>query len=80
MTELEKYELINGCETIKELEEAILKIADVGYIKGRTRNWDAEKQSKYVYTVVQGIEPANRLTRSYGIRQQALYLQHYKAD
>lgn len=81
MSELEKYELVNSCETVKELEEAILKLADEdGMIGGRTKKFNAELMSKKVWLVVNQIEPANRLTRNYGIRQQALYLQYYERN
>lgn len=81
MSELEKYELVNSCETVKELEEAILKLADEdGMITGRTKKFNAEMMSKKVWLVVNQIEPANRLTRNYGIRQQALYLQYYERN
>lgn len=52
---LENYELINHCETVNELEEAILKLADKdGAIKGRTREFDAKKMSENVKYVVDG--------------------------
>lgn len=78
MTELEKYELINSCESVTELEKAILMLADEnGYIKGRQSSFRADLMSAYVFGVVNASLPANYLTRSYGIRQQALYLSYY---
>lgn len=79
MTDLDKYELINSCESIQELEEAILLIADEnGIIMGRSKPFNAINLSGYVFGVVTGILPPNYLVRSYGIRQQALYLSYYK--
>jgi len=87
MDELTKWELINSSETIESLQEAILKIGteNNGFIKGRSKEWDAELQVMYVKYVVEDSYPLieqkiigpNLLTRSYGIRQQALYLKHY---
>jgi len=78
LTELQKFELINAAETTSELKEAIIKIADTnGYIKGRNKSWEANQQSNQVDFIICGIMPFNALTRSYGIRQQMLYLMHY---
>ncbi len=87
MDELTKWELINSSEKIESLQEAILKIGaeNNGLIKGRSKEWDAELQAMYVKYVVEDSYPlieqsiigTNLLTRSYGIRQQALYLKHY---
>lgn len=78
-TELWKYQLINEADSIKQLQLAIAKIADEdGYIQGRSYKWDALEQSGHVANCINGIVPFNMLTRSYGIRQQALYLEHYQ--
>ena len=78
MTELEKYEAVNKCETIDELRNVILSFMDSdGMIKGRTRHFHAEKMANYVYDVVNGNLIPNVLTREFGIRQQALYLRYY---
>ena len=77
MSELEKWQLINACETVEDLQQAIITIADLEtkQIRGRRRYWDAEKLSNYVPVVVKnGISYATVLTREYGIRQQALYI------
>ena len=79
MTELEKYELVNVCEYPKELAEAIIKIgSDTGEIQGRRRSFNHTQMSEFVEGVILGKIPPNVLTRSYGIRQQALYLKYYK--
>ena len=78
LTDLEKYELVNGCESVKELEDVILNFADEdGMIQGRTRKFNAKKMAGYVSKVVLNYIPANLLTREFGIRQQALYLAYY---
>lgn len=79
MSELEKWQLINSCETVEELQQAIITIADpeTKQIQGRRTFWDAEKLSNYVPMVVKdGIGYAALLTREYGIRQQALYIKY----
>ena len=78
MTELEKYELVNSCESIKELQNAILKIGESGMIEGRKRIFDAENMANCVPTIVKENGYPNYLTRKWGIRQQALYLREYE--
>ena len=79
MTELEKYQLVNRCQTIEALENAIMAIGsgNSGMIRGRTRIFSAKIMSSYVRGVVSLALPANLLTRNYGIRQQALYLSFF---
>mgnify|MGYP006959904241 CR=1 FL=1 len=74
--ELWKWELINSCETVENLEAAIISISDpiTGTIRGRVREYSAERMASRVKDVVGGYLPVNILTRSYGIRQQAIYL------
>lgn len=79
MTELEKYELVNKAESIEELQDAILSIADEnGNIQGRSRAFSAAQQAKNAEIVAEGYTP-NLLTRSYGIRQQAMYISYYQS-
>lgn len=77
MTDLEKYELINKCETSEDLKNAILAIAEFGTINGRRKSYDANKMCYAVDKVIHQDYPANFLTRSFGIRQQALYIKYY---
>jgi hypothetical protein len=76
MTELEKYEVVNSCETGPELKAALLTLADpdTGMVKGRIRDFNAERMAGYIHMVINEGAPANLLTRSYGIRQQAIYI------
>jgi hypothetical protein len=78
MTQLEKYEAVNQCEFVKELQDLIISFADKsGQIHGRNKIFNAQEMANKVPMVVDGIIPANVLTREYGIRQQALYLAYY---
>lgn len=80
MTELEKFQLINNCETADELSAAILKFADEdNMIQGRRRLFYAPLMAENVHYVVNGDMLANVLTREFGIRQQALYISYYNA-
>ena len=75
MTQLQKWQAVNQCETSLELGALILQFANKkGEIQGRTRKFDA-------LAMVLGLEMfmtdriySNILTREYGIRQQAIYL------
>ena len=77
--ELYKYQLVNRCQTIEALENAIINIGseNSGMIHGRARIFSAKNMSSYVRGVVSLALPANLLTRNYGIRQQALYLSFF---
>ncbi len=77
MTELEKYQRINSSESFAELKTAITEVAGEDGVEGtREKVYNAEHQCRGVDLVLQG-SPPNVLTRSYGIRQQMLYLIHY---
>lgn len=83
MEELEIYEMINGCETINRLMEVIKAISEDcgGYIKGRKRLFDGHHMAlmaEMFYNDDSDTFPASTLTRSWGIRQQAIYLKYYK--
>ena len=76
MTQLEKYEKVNKCETFEDLAEAVKSFADEeGMIQGRTRKFRAKKMAHAVLAF--GIISPNSLTREFGIRQQAFYINHY---
>ena len=81
LTEFEKYQAVNKCESDTELENAMRLISDDGLtIRGLTRTFDLQKSIKNMYAFIadkSDVIPANVLTRSYGIRQQALYLKYY---
>jgi hypothetical protein len=79
MNTLQKYELINKCETYEELAQAILKIGEYenGIIKGRNKVF---KSIDLAYGVKMGpqLPHPSYLTRVYGIRQQYLYIKFYE--
>lgn len=80
MTDLEKFQLVNSCETENELKKAILKLADEnGMIQGRKRSFSAYEMADSVQYVINDNYPANALTREFGIRQQALYIAYYRS-
>ena len=79
MTILQMFQLVNQCETIEALQEAILKIGDLhpqGMIQGRKEQRNAQEMAEMVPLVVKMGMGAVNLTRNYGIRQQALYLNY----
>lgn len=78
MTELEKFQIVNSCETPKELADTIIKLADpeTGRIQGRRKDFDSTRMSICVGPVIYEGAPANLLTREFGIRQQALYIRY----
>ena len=78
MTELEKYEAVNSCETVEELKSLILKFADKnGMIKGIIEEVDAKKMVLGLNAFINNEAPPKVLTRKYGIRQQAMYIKYY---
>ena len=78
VTDLEKFQLINACETVEDLTVAIEAFADPeGLIQGRTRMFDAHRMVRNVQSVIEEGASPNLLTREFGIRQQALYIRHY---
>jgi len=78
MTELEKYKAVNKCETFEELANVIESFADEdGTIQGRVNKFDATKMAKLCRDYPN--YPRNVLTREFGIRQQAMYIQYYNS-
>ena len=76
MTELEKYEAVNKCETFQELADVIMSFADEdGYIAGRNKQFDAKLMAGRCLHF--NNSAPNNLTRQWGIRQQAFYIQYY---
>lgn len=77
MTELEKYQEVNKCETLKELSNVIRGFADInGEVMGRTRPFSAEKMA--INCEHYSLGTHNWLTREFGIRQQAMYILSYE--
>jgi hypothetical protein len=78
MTELQKWQAVNQCETQSQLADLISKFADSeGMIQGRERKFDASKMIIGLSYFMIDEMPANVLTREFGIRQQAIYLKTF---
>lgn len=77
MEEIKKWELINSAETFDDLKEAILQL---GTVQGRAKPWDVDHMLKAIDKIIAfgGYPHTYRmLTRSYGIRQQMMYIMTY---
>jgi len=78
MTELEKYQLINSSESVEDLQRNIELISDdTGHIKGSMNYFNASTQALAVRVFMEDACRSTMLTRSYGIRRQAIYLKFY---
>jgi hypothetical protein len=76
MTDLEKYQAVNKCESFEELARVIESFADEkGIIQGRTKKFDATKMAQHCRTF--SMFQPNVLTREFGIRQQAMYISYH---
>lgn len=79
MTTLEKYELVNKCEDIDALVNAIGILTDeLGYISGRTVGLKGNIMAVQARVYYKDGTNVRFLTRNYGIRQQAIYLREWK--
>ena len=78
MTELEKWQAVNQCETQVQLADLITQFSDEnGMIQGRERKFVASKMIIGLSRSMEDEMPANVLTREFGIRQQAIYLKTF---
>ena len=78
MTQLQKWQAVNQCETQLQLADLISRFADKnGMIQGRERKFDASKMVIGLEFFMVDQMPANVLTREFGIRQQAIYLKTF---
>ncbi len=76
MTDLEKYEKVNKCESLEELAQTIESFSDEnGMIKGRIRPFEANTMAAFCRSYCSSLH--NTLTREFGIRQQAMYIIFY---
>jgi hypothetical protein len=76
MTELEKFLVVNHCETLEELAMAIESFADEkGQIQGREKSFNALRMANFCRQYNLAVH--NTLTREFGIRQQAMYILFY---
>jgi hypothetical protein len=70
------WELVNRSETFEELANVILKMANNnGMIQGRDRKFNAEHMANNCINFKELGNP-RLLTREFGIRQQALYINY----
>lgn len=78
LSDLNKFKMINNCESTEELKAAILLLGDKdGYIPGRKHIFTAKKLAEKVDLIFEGKLPYNHLTREFGIRQQLMYIKYY---
>lgn len=75
MNELQKYQLINSCESVSDLKAATYSIGDIIISSGK--NWTPKLMCEYIDGIVRGDFEYNMATRKYGIRQQLMYLIYY---
>lgn len=81
MTDLEKYEAVNKCETYEEFDKVLLSFADEnGEIEGRNRKFNVTtmREGAYAYFYNKMWGSPNTVTRMWGLRQQLMYLKYYK--
>ena len=75
LTELHKYELVNSADTFAKLHSVL---AQLGLVQGSRSLYPAEMSQLRLLAYQGGRCSPNALTRSYGIRQQAMYLRYYE--
>ena len=75
---LEIYELVNKCETFEQLAKVIELVGahNNGSINGLSRDFRTKELAYYCRHFRELPDP-NLLTRAYGIRQQAFYIEYY---
>lgn len=74
---LKIWKKVNKCKTLKSLSKVILSLADDdGMIQGRIRKFNAKRMSEGCIAI--GVINPNVLTREFGIRQQAMYINYYE--
>jgi len=70
------YDKVNQCETFEELAQVIEMLVDEdGFIQGRNRKFNGKAMADYCRNF--SIVYPNILTREFGIRQQAMYINYY---
>lgn len=70
---LEIYDKVNQCKTFLELANIIRSLTDDnGKIQGRSKEFNAADMAYACENFLNF--PSNKLTREYGIRQQAIYI------
>ena len=78
--ELARFKAVQNCQTYEDLATAIESFADDnGEIQGSKRPFNAVRMANYCrdFNKYYDSNQVDLLTRTYGIRQQALYIRHY---
>lgn len=77
LTEVEKFRLINSCHTFAELQAALPQL---GTIPGSRfgHEYPPELNAIRLKDYQAGKCGPNALTRTFGLRQQAMYLRYYE--
>lgn len=75
LTEVSKYQAIQNSKTAAQLCSAIDRI---GPVKGTKATFEPKKLKEIVQHIYQHSAPFNMLTRSYGLRQQLMYIMYYE--
>jgi len=79
MTDLDRFKLVNRCEDLEQLAAAIIIIADgFNNIQGRLRTFNARLMAENCLHF--DLSNTNVLTRSFGIRQQAIYIKIFSEN
>lgn len=77
MTREQKYDAVNACSTLEKLAKVIESFAEEdGMIQERTRRFDAKEMALNCLRL-QNVSK-NKLTREFGIRQQAMMIEYCK--
>lgn len=71
--ELAKFELIQRCKTVEELQTAANFVMEDTPYKNRCI-FTPEERAEAIKEIIENDYPCNVLTKAYGIRQQALYI------
>lgn len=75
---LERYQRVNKCETLEEIQQCILDFADKdGKIQGRSKTFNANSMSINAEGFYNGYLSPNVITREWGLRQQLMYIKYY---
>jgi len=92
LSDWDQYEIINACDSFDELRTAL---ETIGFIKSRNPNLNKDENGGMINkSVILALDQLmaeinsglgffeihwNYLTRTYGIRQQAMYIYRYKS-
>ena len=76
--ELIRFQVVNKADSLKSLLAAIEVMGgEEGLLQGSQQLWDVDQQKAGLELFAKGLAVPNILTRTYGLRQQAMYLAYY---